>query len=180
MTYNTFHTGYSKYSQCFGRMSHTYHCRNLICWKNQHKSFETFCGLAIQPIIHYLVLDWVELLYLFIRQTEAARFRGNSDENFKCLFQLLDNAENDKIEQNWKDLIYSNKGRKNAWLTLTNFPEPREVKSDTEKKLLGLVFRFIHQLNMSNANVVVRGNNLHRDYIRYDIFYVDQNFYFKS
>jgi len=163
ISFQNFQMAHQKYSQFFGRMSHSYHCHNPICRKRKHKEFERFTGLCLQPIIHYLVLDWVELLHRL-----TAKKKESESDRLKLFFQLLDYSGNNKIGEAGEAKVSSNEGRKNVWLTLINFPEPSEIKNDSELELLGLLFNFLHQLNIRNANLVTRGSHLDTEhYSRY-------------
>jgi len=161
VTFQQFQADYMRYSQFFGKMSHTSHCKNKICYTMNHKFFEATGGIRLQPVIYFLVINFVELLYLFKKEKELDNdINKNSDRSLNTLFKLiLSGKTQSDIKQDLKTILTKN-ARYNVWLTLLNFPEPSQIQTLEEKYLRGIIVQFMSKLEVHNANLVVRGSNL--------------------
>jgi len=178
VTFQQFQLDHRRYSQFFGRMSHTNYCRNSSCIDANHKKFEMTKGIRLQPVIYFLVVNFVELLKLCKKDkifNETDDIKGNSQELMKMVFQFIfpwDNRNHKKIKQEWENISTDN-SRYNVWLTLLNFPEPSPAENWTpeEIKLRGILIQFVHTLDIYNANIVVHEKNLKRENDKYETPY---------
>ena len=176
VTFQEFQSDYRRYSQFLGKMCHTKHCRNVVCQKKNHEKYETDIGFRLQPVIYFLVINFVELLERFkkesifnnIKNTQDINDNNISEKLMEMLFQRLfpwDNQLHETIDDEWKKVSTSDQ-RYNIWLTLLNFPEPENLSKIwtlEEKTLRGILMQFIHRLDIHNSNIVVRETNQTRE-----------------
>jgi len=168
VTFQKFYSDHRRYSKFLGRMSHKGHCKSAVCRAAKHKEFQMTKGLRLQPVIHFLVVNWVELLYLrkkieVDRQKKRAENGNKSKEHedeLLTLFRLMlpeGNSGNPVVETEWKDNLSTTNAKHNVWLTLLNFPEPSEIRTLEEISLREQIVKFFFTLEVCNANLVVRG-----------------------
>ena len=137
---------HQKYSDTPSYMSHTIHCQNKTCIAKRHLDYEKWCGLALEPFVYYLALDWSYL-------------RNHSPDSDKELFRRLFRDQlpfDDDLNKEWEYM--KRKLEFNVFVTLINFPiDYEEILSDSnEGRNLLQVVNLYKCLKIRVGNIVKR------------------------